>query len=74
MARSAWSVGTSVLVKASEDPESNKWKGMYALVIMIMLIKTSESRRTFRWHTRVETYRKHDSIDGRDVFDFTRRV
>lgn len=71
MARSAWSVGTSVLVKASEDPETKKWKGMYALVIMVMLIKASESLDGVSgW----ATYRKHDSINGRDFFDFTGRI
>ena len=43
--RSARRVGTSVLVKASEFPGADRSKRMYALVVMIVLIEASESRR-----------------------------
>ena len=74
LARSAQSVGTLVLVKVSEDSKCDKQRGMYALVIMVMLMEASESSRTLIGAPEWATYRKHDSIDGRDVFDFTRRI
>jgi len=37
LARRARSVGTSVLTKKLEDPRADKLKGIYALVVMIML-------------------------------------
>jgi hypothetical protein len=47
-------------------------EGMYALVVMIMLkieaISVTESKRN------EETYREHNGIDGRDVFNFARRI
>ena len=74
LARSAQSVGTLVLVKVSEDSKCDKQRGMYALVVMVMLMEASESCRTLIGAPEWATYRKHDSINGRDVFDFTRRI
>ena len=42
LARSARSVGTSVLAKKLEDPRADKLKGIYALVVMIMLKDATE--------------------------------
>lgn len=71
--RSARRVGTSVLVRASGNPEAHRSKGMYALIVMVMLIDAFESCGVRKSHQK-GTYRKHNSVDGRDVFDFTRRI
>ena len=43
---------------------------MYALIIMIVLIK----HQNLYGQSRIVAYRKHDGVDGRDVFNFARRI
>jgi hypothetical protein len=49
-----WHIGTGQ--KASEDPEAEKWKKIYALVVVVMLKDVSESCRTLDGAPEWETY------------------
>ena len=74
LARSARSVGKSVLFKASEDRGNNELERIYALIIVIMLVKASESCEFCTVPAGRITYRKYDSVDSRDFLSLARRI